>query len=140
MSTTKGNYGIAVVGDTALKTALSMEWFKTGTTRGLTSHNAPYDRSILTTLAETWATHYCELLTDQNLANICQNLNLWSCLQKHAGGGGRDFAVKGAATLVEAVAGAIFLDAKEKGIEEVKGFVERSGLLSGVRPELGANN
>lgn len=88
----------------------------------------------------TWARCFADpVLSDEYLAHICRETGLNDCMQYRHPPGSRHLLCtqkKAEASLVEAVAGAIFLDAGFDGIDAVELFIENINLLEQTRRTL----
>lgn len=122
----RGNECLAIVGDRALGTVMSKNWFATGRAiKGvsyLTIHWKEAGHSLrlhrpcpqANCMAGQWTKdwHDCHL-SDANLARVCKQLGPWQCRQENRFHPGQSAADKAYATLLEAVVGAVFLDAED---------------------------
>jgi len=118
-NTAKGNERLAIVGDGVLSYILSKEWYPTGENKGQAVCLDNLISALMLVILANWTEHRTSLLSNDNLGRIAKSTGLVDCLNMNPMNRIRIVSDKLAATLVEAICGAVALDGNLDDVVEV---------------------
>jgi len=118
-NTAKGNERLAIVGDGVLSYILSKEWYPTGENKGQAVCLNVLTSALMLVILANWTEHRTSLLSNDNLGRIAKSTGLVDCLNMNPMNRIRIISDKLAATLVEAMCGAVAVDGTLDDVVEV---------------------